>query len=196
MYDYIKGEIAEIGKDYAVIEAYGVGYRIYTTAKTLSQITTGQKAKLNCELVVREDSQTLYGFYMPEERKMFLRLTSVSGVGPKVALGILSAMTVGELATAIITKDEGAFKKVSGVGKKTAARLIIDLAEKIDTQEAINNIGDVAAVGTVDKESEAVAALVSLGYNKSEALSAVASVKNLADTTEDVILLALKRMGG
>lgn len=196
MYDYIKGELAEVGKDYAVIEAYGVGYRIYTTAKTLSQITIGQKVKLNCELVVREDSQTLYGFYMPEERKMFLRLTSVSGVGPKVALGILSAMTVGELATAIITKDEGAFKKVSGVGKKTAARLIIDLAEKIDTQEAIDNIGDVASVGAVDKESEAVAALVSLGYNKSEALSAVASVKNLADTTEDVILLALKRMGG
>lgn len=195
MYDYIKGEVTETGKDYAVIEAYGIGYHINTTAQTLSRLKQGQSAKLNCELVVREDSQTLYGFYAPEEKQMFTRLTGVSGIGPKVALAILSAMTVSELATAIITKDENAFKKVSGVGKKTAARLIIDLAEKIDTQEAVG-MENVAVSGAVNTETEAVSALVSLGYNKTEAISAVSSVKNLADTTEDLILLALKRMGG
>ena len=195
MYDYIKGEIAETGKDYAVIEANGIGYHISTTAHTLSNIKPGHKTKVFCQLVVREDSQTLYGFHTSEERQMFMRLTSVSGIGPKVALAILSAMSVGELATAIITRDESAFQKISGVGKKTAARLIVDLAEKIETSEAVE-AGSAATAGTAGKEAEAVAALVSLGYNKTEAVRAVSGVKNLADTAEDVILLALKRMGG
>jgi len=195
MYDYIKGQVTQTGKDYAVIEAYGIGYHISTTAQTLAQLKQGQSAKLNCQLVVREDSQTLYGFFMPEEKSMFAKLISVSGIGPKVALAILSAMSVSELATAIISRDEGAFVKVPGVGKKTAARLIIDLAEKIETSEAIS-LADVAAGSPADKETEAASALVSLGYNKSEALRAVSSVKNLADTTEDIILLALKRIGG
>lgn len=195
MYDYIKGEIAETGRDYAVIEAYGIGFHINTTSQTLSHLKQGHNAKLHCQLVVREDSQTLYGFYAPEERQMFNKLTGVSGIGPKVALAILSSMTVGELATAIITRDESAFQKISGVGKKTAARLIIDLAEKIETSEAIEAAG-IAGTGTAGKEAEAIAALVSLGYNRTEAARAVSGVKNLADTTEDVILLALKRMGG
>ena len=195
MYDYIKGEIAETGKDYAVIEAAGVGYYINTTAQSLLRIKQGQQAKLNCELVIREDSHTLYGFYTPEERQMFRKLVSVSGIGPKVALAILSAMPVGELAAAIITRDENAFQKVPGVGKKTAARLIVDLAEKIETHDAVD-LGDAVHKGAPDKETEAAAALVSLGYNRAEALRAVSSVKNLADKTEDLVLLALKRMGG
>ena len=195
MYDYIKGEVIETGKDYAVVETHGVGYYINTTAHTLAQINQGETVKLNCQLIVREDAHTLYGFALPEEKSMFVKLISVSGVGPKVALAILSAMSVSELATAIITSDDGAFQKVSGVGKKTAARLIIDLAEKIDASEAIK-MSDVAVGGVADKETEAVAALVSLGYSRSEAVRAVSSVKNLADTAEDIILMALKRIGG
>jgi Holliday junction DNA helicase RuvA len=195
MYDYIKGEVASADKDHAVIEAGGVGYRVYTSAQSLLHIKTGMTAKMYCQLVVREDAHTIYGFYTPEEREMFLRLTGVSGIGPKVALAILSAMKVSDLAAAIITSDERAFSKISGVGKKTAQRIIIDLAEKIATKEIIEEgIGE-PLPGGAGVEAEAIAALVSLGYNRAEAMKAVTSVKNLGDTTEDVILLALRRMG-
>jgi Holliday junction DNA helicase RuvA len=195
MYDYIKGEVASADKDHAVIEAGGVGYRVYTSAQSLLHIKAGMTAKMYCQLVVREDAHTIYGFYTPEEREMFLRLTGVSGIGPKVALAILSAMKVSDLAAAIITSDERAFSKISGVGKKTAQRIIIDLAEKIATKEIIEEgIGE-PLPGGAGVEAEAIAALVSLGYNRAEAMKAVASVKNLGDTTEDVILLALRRMG-
>ena len=194
MYDYIKGEVTETGKDYAVIEAGGVGYRINTTTQSLACLSTGGAVRLYCHFVVREDAHTLYGFVSPEEKQMFIRLTGVSGVGPKVALAILSAMTTNELCAAIITSDETAFQKISGVGKKTAQRLIIDLAEKIDAAEALGT-GDPAALGNVGIESEAVSALVSLGYKRPEAMRAVASVINLGDTAEDIIIMALKRMG-
>ncbi len=194
MYDYIKGEVIETGKDYAVIEAGGVGYHIYTTSQSLLHIKTGDKAKLNCHFVVREDAHTLYGFFTPEEKEMFGKLTGVSGIGPRVALAILSAMKVSELAAAIITADEGAFQKISGVGKKTAQRLIIDLAEKIDAGQMMQD-GQAAPTGAAGIENEAVSALVSLGYNRAEAMRAVTSVKNLGDTPEDIILMALKRIG-
>ena len=195
MYEYLNGQIMETGMDYAVIDVGGVGYRVFSTTQSLARLDTGDKAKLYCRFVVREDAHTLYGFLSPEERQMFVRLTAVSGIGPKVALAILSAMTVGDLCTAIITADEGAFQKVPGVGKKTAQRLIIDLAEKIDTAQAVG-AGDIAAVsGAAGIEAEAVSALVSLGYKQPEAMKAVASVKNLGDTAEDIIIMALRRMG-
>lgn len=193
MYDYIKGEVVETSRDCAVIEAYGVGYRINTSSQSLTHIKTGDTAKLYCHFVVREDAHTLYGFFAPEEKEMFVKLTGVSGIGPKVALSILSAMTVGQLAAAVITSDERAFEKVSGVGKKTAQRIIIDLAGKISEAGTVA-LGDIAP-GAADKEAEAVSALVALGYNRSEAARAVSAVKNLGDTVEDIILMALKRMG-
>ena len=130
---------------------------------------------------------------MPEEREMFVRLIGVSGIGPKVALAILSAMKVSELAAAIITSDESAFERISGVGKKTAQRIIIDLAEKIAAEETVVEGG--LESGAIDKENEAVSALVALGYKKAEAARAVSSVRNLGDTSEELILMALKRMG-
>lgn len=193
MYEYIKGEVINTETDCAVVETGGIGYRIYTTTQSLFHIKTGRSVKLFCRFVVREDSHTLYGFVTPEEREMFVRLTSVSGIGPKAALAVLSAMKVGELAAAIITSDESALTKVSGIGKKTAQRIIIDLSGKIQSAEISYTGG--GAEGAADKEMEAVSALVSLGYNRAEAVRAVSSVRNLADTTEELILLALKRMG-
>lgn len=196
MYEYIKGEVVSTEKDCAIVESGGIGYRIYTTAQSLLRLQPGQQAKLFCQFVVREDAHTLYGFVTPEEKEMFVRLTGVSGIGPKAALSVLSAMKVSELAAAIITSDEAAFQKISGIGKKTAQRIIIDLAEKIQTAEIIEDTGMEAIAGTsAGKEAEAVGALVSLGYNRNEAMRAVSSVKNLGDTTEELILMALKRMG-
>lgn len=192
MYEYIKGEVISTEADCAVIETGGIGYRIYTTSQSLLHIKTGEQAKLFCHFAVREDSHTLYGFVTPEEKEMFVRLTSVSGIGPKAALAVLSSMKVSELAAAIITSDENALTKVPGIGKKTAQRIIIDLSERIQTAEIIDSGSTAGAAGT---EAETVSALVSLGYNRAEAMRAVASVRNLADTTEELILLALKRMG-
>ena len=194
MYDYVKGEIIETGRDFVVIEAGGIGYRIHTTSQTLMHIRQGDSGRLYCQFVVREDAHTLYGFHTPEEKEMFVRLTGVSGIGPKVALAILSALKVSEVAAAIITSDENAFSKVSGVGKKTAQRIIIDLTEKISAAETLEG-GDTLLTGAAGAESEAVSALVSLGYNRNEAMKAVSSVRKLGDTAEEIILLALKRMG-
>ncbi len=193
MYEYIKGEVISTETDRAVIETGGIGYCIYTTAQSLLRIKTGQQAKLYCRFIVREDSHTLYGFVTPEEKEMFVRLTGVSGIGPKAALAVLSAMKVSELAAAIITSNESALTKVSGIGKKTAQRIIIDLSGSIQTAEILDTGGESAQ--TAGKEAEAISALVSLGYNRAEAVRAVSSVRNLADTTEELILLALKRMG-
>ena len=194
MYDYIKGEIASTERDCAVVDAGGVGYRVHTSAQSLLHIKIGQTAKFYCQLIVREDAHTIFGFYTPEERAMFIRLTGVSGIGPKVALAILSAMKLSDIAAAIITSDESAFQKISGVGKKTAQRIIIDLAEKIATSEALDLGGETPA-GPADKEAEAISALVALGYNRTEAMRAVSSVKSLGDTAEELILMALKRIG-
>lgn len=193
MYDYIRGEVVETGRDYAVIDAGGVGYHINTSSNTLLSVKAGENAKLFCSFVVREDAHMLYGFSTHEEKEMFVKLTAVSGIGPKLALSVLSALKVGEIAAAVITSDEGAFEKVSGIGKKTAQRIIIDLAGKISARDTIEEGG--IAAQTADKETEAVSALVSLGYNRAEAMRAVASVKNLGDTAEEIILMALKRIG-
>lgn len=193
MYEYIKGEVVDTGKDYAVIEAGGVGYHINTSSNSLCSLKAGETAKLYCDFIVREDAHMLYGFSTTEEREMFIKLTAVSGIGPKLALSVLSSLRVSEIAAAVITSDENAFQKISGIGKKTAQRIIIDLAGKINAGDTAETGGMVA--GTLDKESEAVSALVSLGYNRAEAARAVSSVKNLGDTAEELILLALKRMG-
>jgi len=194
MYDYIRGEVVETGRDFAVVDAGGVGYHIHTSTQSLIHLKTGETSKLYCSFVVREDAHMLYGFFAPEEKEMFSKLTGVSGIGPKLALSILSAMKVADIAAAVITSDENAFQKISGVGKKTAQRIIIDLAGKISARETIEGMGIDSGM-PADKEFEAVSALVSLGYNRSEAVRAVTSVKNLGDTAEELILMALKRMG-
>lgn len=124
---------------------------------------------------------------------MFLRLLNVSGIGPKVALSVLSSMTVNELAVAIITSNTKAFSHVQGVGNKTAQRIILELKEKIDSKEAMEVFGGGGETAH-DAPAEAVSALCALGYVRSEALTAVSQVNKLADTAEGLILLALKRM--
>jgi Holliday junction DNA helicase RuvA len=195
MYDYIKGEVVSTDKDLAILETGGIGYRIHTTSQSLQHIRAGETAKLYCQFVVREDAHMLYGFITTEEREMFVRLTGVSGIGPKAALAVLSAMKISELAAAIITSDETALQKVPGIGKKTAQRIIIDLAEKIGKSEIVGDSDMPGVPGGMGIEAEALAALVALGYNRAEAMRAVASVKNLGDTTEELILMALKRIG-
>ena len=194
MYEFIKGELCAIGENYLAVEAGGIGYKIFATQRFLQQAKKGQQTTVYTYLVVREDELSLYGFQSLGERDMFLKLISVSGVGPKAGLAILSTLNTEEIARAILAADQKAFSRVSGVGPKTAARIVLELKDKVEVEDAI--LGSIAAetegAGAV---SDAVEALMGLGYQKAEAISAVSAVRELADTTEELTLLALKRLG-
>jgi len=191
MYDFFIGKIAEKGTNYFVLSCGGIGYHFNASAYTLDQIKDDEK--VFAHLLVREDEMSLFGFATKEEREMFRRLISVSGIGPKVALNILCAHCAADLAVAIITADEGAFKKVSGVGAKSAQRIILELKGKIELPAGseIFNISEAVDSGAA---SEAIMALMSLGYEKSAAAKAVALASG--QTADELIFDALKRMGG
>lgn len=194
MYEFIRGKVAVIGENYLALEAGGIGYKIYGTQRFLQQAKEGRETTAYTYLVVREDELSLYGFKSMGERDMFLKLISVSGVGPKAGLAILSTLTTEEIARAVIAADQKAFSRVSGVGPKTAARIVLELKDKVEVGDAVMS-GVLEEAGGATAVSDAVEALIGLGYQKAEALSAVSAVRELADTTEELTLLALKRLG-
>jgi holliday junction DNA helicase RuvA len=193
MYAYIKGKVTSTAETSVVIEAGGIGYEIFASTNSISKLDKNE-AMLFTHFVVKEDSQTLYGFYTQQEKDMFKKLISISGIGPKVGMSILSSLSVSALATAIISSDIKAFEPVSGVGKKTAERIVLELRGKVST-DAISEELHHADGGAQSAELEAINALISLGYDRNVSVSAISRVKNLGDTTEDLILLALKRLG-
>ena len=195
MYAYISREVAQKEANYAVIDVNGVGYRIFTDTFSLNMLKTGEKGKLYTYLKVAEDDMTLYGFATVEQKAMFEKLLSISGVGPKAAASVLSTMRVNDIAAAVISSDDKAFTGVPGIGKKTAQRLVLELKEKVDFEDAIGDGGVDMSVITQDAGQEAVAALVGLGYNRQEAVQAISAVKSLGDSAEELVSLALKRMG-
>lgn len=198
MYAHIEGVVAEKTADSIVLDANGVGYLLLVSGATLSVAPpAGERMKLYCSLSVREDAMELFGFYSREEKAMYERLRGVSGIGPRTALQILSALSVRELSIALVTGDAAALTKVPGIGKKTAQRLVLELKDKVD-DEALTGQG-ARAVGPVRQnsaESEAIAALISLGYASSEAAQAVSRVAGKTDKPDELIFLALKGMGG
>jgi len=160
---FVEGKVATIGTDSAVLEAGGVGYRIFCGPGTLSGLREGATVRLFTHHLVREDQQALYGFRTSEELGFFELLITVTGVGPKVALSISSSRPVTDLQLAIFQGDEGVLTAVSGVGKKLAARIVLELREKVAAAGATSGTGAGSA------ESEVVAALQALGYSSSEA---------------------------
>ena len=199
MYYYLSGTVAHIEPFLAVIDCGGVGYACRTTSFTLSRIKTGEKAKLYTYLSVREDAMDLYGFSSQEERRLFQLLTSVSGVGPKAALSILSASTPANLALSIITGDEKALTAAQGVGKKIAQRVILELKDKLAKGQSISAAGEnisgpAVTVIPQNKLSEASAALAVLGYSRGEINTALKGIDIDAQPLEQIIRLALKNM--
>lgn len=192
MYAFFKGLLAGRGSNYAIINCMGVGYRIFAGRNFLDRAVLGEEVTLYTHLVVREGELSLYGFPSTEEKEMFEKLINVSGIGPKVALSILSALSYTEVASAIFAADISAFLKVSGVGRKTAERLVLELKDKIDASEALPK--NAMSQLKYSAANEAAEALQTLGYQKAEAAEAVRAVCELADTAEDLILLALKRL--
>lgn len=199
MYYYVKGTVAEIDAGLAVIDCGGVGYACATTNYTLSQLKKGAQAKLYTYLNVREDAMELFGFADQNELHSFKLLIGVSGVGPRAALAILSAVTPQQLALAVVTEDEKALTAANGIGKKIAQRVILELKDKLATEEAVGGTpmkGEVSAAVAVphNKKSEAQAALAVLGYGSAEIAAALKDIDMDALALEDIIRQALKRM--
>lgn len=190
MYAYITGIVDELLTDRAVLEAGGVGYELFCSAMTLKRLRAGQKERLYTHLHLAEGIMALYGFYEPEEKDMFRRLLTVTRVGPKLALSVLSVLTPSDVAGAIVTNNAAAFDRVSGMGRKTAQRVLLELKERVETSEML---GAGANADAPDIRSEAVAALVSLGYDGLAAGKAVAAVEK-AESVEALITAALRRM--
>ena len=199
MYYYVSGTVAHIEPYLAVIDCGGGGYACRTTAYTLSQIKKGDRAKLFTFLSVREDAMDLYGFASQEELKLFQQLISVSGVGPKAALGILSSSTPANLAMSIITGDEKTLTRAPGVGKRIAQRVILELKDKLAKGQTVSGSGESVAMDAVtiipqNKLSEASAALAVLGYSQAEINMALKGVDIDGQPLEQIIRLALKNM--
>jgi Holliday junction DNA helicase RuvA len=168
MIAFVEGRVVLVAADSAIVQAGGVGYRIFCGPGTLTSLKEGTDTRLYTHHLVREDVQALYGFRTTEELGFFELLTTVTGVGPKVALGIVASRPVAELQLAILQGDEGVLTAVSGVGKKLAARVVLELKEKVSAAGAVGAIGSVAG----SSESEVTAALQALGYTASEAREA------------------------
>lgn len=195
MYSYIRGIIDEIDTSRAVIEANGVGYELICSKRTLASLSIGKEAKLLTYLHLSQDAIALYGFSSMNERSMFKQLLSVSRIGPKVALSVLSNMDAEDVKLAVMTDNVAAFDHVSGMGRKTAARVILELKEKIDfkTEAAFSSEAPDRRTDTSSMRADTVAALVSLGYDGIVAGRTVASLPE-CERTEDMLKLALKQL--
>ena len=196
MYAYIDGVVAEKTKDEIILEAGWIGYYVLVSGATLSACpAAGQRMKLYTTMNVRQDNSIeLMGFYSKDEKTMFARLSGVSGVGPRMAMAILSSMSLRDLSVALVTGDAGALTKVPGVGKKTAQRLVLELKDKVEDSE-LTGASVSPRVSNQGPEAEAVAALISLGYASSEAAKAVSMVSDKTDKADEMIFLALKSLG-
>ncbi|QFJ55656.1 Holliday junction branch migration protein RuvA [Pseudobutyrivibrio xylanivorans] len=203
MFAYIRGTLSDIDDNTVILENNGIGYALSSSMNTIRQLPAiGSEVKLNIKLIPKEDSLTLYGFYEKEELKMFELLLSVSGIGPKGALAILSNMTVSDIQFAVAGGDSKAFAAAPGVGKKTAERVIIDLKDKVDiigafeakiTSELSGGSKKPAPVTTV--KEEVLEALVSLGYSASNAARALDKMTiTESTTTEQLLSDTLKQM--
>ena len=198
MYAHSEGIVAEKDQDSIVLDANGVGYLLNVSGATLSMApAVGERMKLYCVLNVREDAMELFGFYSREEKKMYERLRSVTGVGSRTALQILSAMSVRDLSIALVSGDVTALTRVPGIGKKTAQRLVLELKDKVDDAQLTAQGASVSPkVSAKGPEAEAIAALISLGYSSAEAAKAVSQVADQTQEADKLIFLALRGLGG
>lgn len=191
MYSYIKGTVEEINLDYIVIDNNNIGYKINVSSNTIKDLHLGNMAKIYTKLIVREDDMSLCGFASRKELEMFKLLTSVSKIGPKVGLGILSCATPPQLSAYILSEDIAKLSKCPGVGKKTAERIILELKDKVDKESAEFEATLFNQAPTGLELDEAVEALLALGYSNVESKEAVQKFKKDGLKTEDLIKKAL-----
>ncbi len=203
MYAFIKGKIAARQMDSLVVENNGIGYQVHAAPELLERFgAVGKEITVYTHLYVREDAFMLYGFPSPEDRSMFELLITVSGIGPKVASAMVGGLSPSEFALAVITGDVKAVTRVRGVGKKGAERLILELKDKLKGVEAAEAAGLASSAGAVagggsaaqTMQSEAISALIVLGYAPAEATRAVRAVDDGAQSLESLIKLGLRQL--
>jgi Holliday junction DNA helicase RuvA len=193
MFAYINGKIADKANNYVVIDAGGIGYKIFMSTKAIESLNEiGTTQKVYTYYYVREDNISLYGFLSNEELRMFELLLSVSGIGAKSALAILSEITPSSFALAVITSDDSKLVKIPGIGKKTAARMILELKDKLKNETAIEKNEKIeTAIKEDNKDSEAISALQVLGYTNKEIEKALEKIDMAGMGVEDIIRKAL-----
>ena len=199
MIAYISGALVSAGENYIVIDNHGMGYRIFVSGKFLEHIPAyGTQIKIYTHMYIREDELTLYGFHSEEELSVFRILIGISGVGPKVAMAILTALTIQELQLAVISEDAKTISKANGVGAKGASRIILEIKDKLkmeDMMDAAYEQSIVQDTQDLNAARDAILALVNLGYSNSEAALAV---KKIGDTSqmdiESILKAALKKL--
>ena len=196
MIGYLHGRVIALYTDHCLLDVHGVGYRVFVANSTRTKLRQREEASLFVYTSVREDAIVLYGFATEEEYDLFLQLIGVSGIGPRVALGILSAITVEGLCRAIQNKQASVLTKLPGIGKKSAERLILELKDKVafrgSAEEELLTIENGEEVGD-DAASEAMAALQSLGYTPSEIAPVIRKTVKYK-TTEAIIKASLKEL--
>ena len=193
MISYIKGSLEIIGDGFIVVECGGIGYRMMISGKFMEKLPDiHSDIKVYTYMAVREDDISLFGFYSTEEMEVFKILLGVSGVGPKVALSLLSALTVNELRLAVISDDVKSISKANGIGAKGASRIILELKDKLKMEDMLDaayeeNVSTAGSV-TMDIRNDVITALTALGYTGMEAAKAVNKVKDASDMDEETLL--------
>lgn len=196
----LRGTLAEKQPPHLLLDVNGVGYELEVPMTTLYRLPSlGEAVTLHTHLVIREDAHLLYGFFEKRERELFRELIRLNGVGPKLALALMSGLEVDELVRCVQAQDTAALVKVPGVGKKTAERLLVELKDRFKAWESIPSIAPLVvepqqAQAVSSAENDAVSALISLGYKPQEASRAVAAVKEDGLSSEDMIRRALRGM--
>lgn len=199
MFSYIRGPLTEVTEDMIVVETGGIGWNIHVPLSVLEQLPrVGEEVRVYTSFQVREDAMTLYGFLTRQDLQMFRQLLGVNGIGPKAALGILSALKPDDLRLAIVSEDSRAIARAPGIGPKTAKRVILDLKDKISMEDilpagygvGVESAGAASVSGMDGAGKEAIEALVALGYSMSEAARAVRQVEITDDMTAEAVLKA------
>lgn len=200
MYAFIEGQVVEKTNNTLVLLAGGVGYLLSCSMQTLNAAPkTGDTMRCHTWLSVREDAMELFGFASREEKQLFLMLIGVNGVGPKMALALLSTLSVSDLRLAIVMEDEKTIARAPGVGKKIAQRIALELKDKLGQFEVTGgaSASPVAAVpAAADNFAQAIAGLTALGYTPGEARDALSKVENKDAPVDELLRLALRSMAG
>lgn len=201
MISYVKGELIALEEDKAIVDVNGIGYGVYMSGQALGMLPSiGEEVRLHTHLNVKEDAMQLFGFLTRDDLQVFKLLIGVSGIGPKGALNILSQLSPDDLRFAVVANDAKTIASAPGIGKKTAEKLIIELKDKLSIEDVLNH-----TVNSEEKQesysyanemqSEAIQALVSLGYGNAESMKAVKKVTITEDiTVEEILKLALKNI--
>ena len=198
MISYIKGRLEIKSKDYIIIDVGGIGYKIFMSKTAIKELEKGKEVKIFTYMKVREDDISLYGFLNNEELVTFELLISVGGVGAKSAITILSNISPSKFALAVITNDVNTLKKLPGIGAKTAARIILELKDKMKTEQSIENSNNEQikkAIVLDNKANDALEALCVLGYSRKEVENVISKIDTSKFSVEEIIKQGLKFLG-